>query len=430
ASGVTDSIGRFTTTLKSTLAQTETITATFGNSNTLTATVAFVSGSANASTSSLVVNPNSAIADNSTTLTAVLTLRDGQGNPIAGATPSFSASGSSTTVTPSGNTSVSGQASATYKTALAQNQNAQVTVGGFALAAPMRFSAGPAAAATSTLAASPNIVAGNGTASISLVTTARDAQGNGVSGASVALTASGGNTTFGAANGTTVSAGTYTTTLTSTQMQTETITARIAGNFNETVSVTFTGSPNAVTSTLAVSPNSQTVGPSNLINATLTLRDAAANPVSGVTPTWSATGGNNTITVSGATSTAGVATATYASTLVQNENVQVGAGGVSLYQPVSFVAGPPSAMTSYMYAIPARQLANNSNTIAVGLMLFDAYSNVLAGQNLGMWTEDIERPNHHVFEDRPAFNALRTVHDALQPTPLFPRLELPAEADA
>jgi hypothetical protein len=379
-SGVTDPNGQFITTLKSTLAQSKTVTATFGNSNTLTTTVAFVSGPASATTSSVVVNPNSTIADNNSTLTALLTLRDVQGNPIAGAVPSFSASGSSTTVTPSGNTSASGQASATYKTALAQGQNALVTVAGLSLAAPMSFSAGPAAAATSTLTASPNSVAGNGTASISLVTSVKDAQGNSVSGASVVLTASGGNTTFGAASGTTLTSGAYTTTLKSTKMQTETITARIAGNFNETVSVTFTGSPNAVTSTLAVSPNSQTVGPANLINATLTLRDAAANPLSGVTPSWTATGSKNTISVSGATSSAGMATATYASTLAQNENVQVGAGGVNLYQPVTFVAGPPSAVTSYMYAIPARQLANNSNTLAVSLMLFDAYSNVLAGQ--------------------------------------------------
>ena len=36
-----------------------------------------------------------------------------------------------------------------------------------------------------------------------------------------------------------------------------------------------------------------------------------------------------------------------------------------------------------------------------------------------MWTADIEHPPKTVFEDRPAFMALRHVHDALQPTPLF-----------
>jgi hypothetical protein len=43
----------------------------------------------------------------------------------------------------------------------------------------------------------------------------------------------------------------------------------------------------------------------------------------------------------------------------------------------------------------------------------------LAGQNLGMWTQDIERPSHTIFDDRPAFKILRRIHDALQPTLLF-----------
>lgn len=47
------------------------------------------------------------------------------------------------------------------------------------------------------------------------------------------------------------------------------------------------------------------------------------------------------------------------------------------------------------------------------------FGNFLLGQHLAMWIMDIENPPHAVFPDRPAFNALRAVHDALQPTPLF-----------
>jgi hypothetical protein len=379
-SGATDSNGRFTTTLKATVAQSEILTANFGNSNTVTAPVVFVAGPASATTSNLVINPNSTVANNSNTLTAVLSLRDAQNNPITAAVPSFSASGASTTVASSGNTDASGQASASYRSGLAQNENAMVTAAGIALAVPMVFVAGPVSSSSSTLTANPNIIAGNGTASLSLVTTARDAQGNGVAGSSVVLSASGGNTTFAAASGTTLGDGTYTTTLTSTQMQTEMITASIAGTVNETVSVTFTGSPNATTSTLSVNPNSQIVGPNNVINATLTLKDAAANPLAGITPVWSSSGGNNTIVSSGATSATGVATATYSSTLAQTENVKVVASGLSLLRPVQFLAGSPNAMTSYIYTIPARQLANNSNIITATLMLFDAYKNAISGQ--------------------------------------------------
>jgi hypothetical protein len=381
ASATTNANGQISTTLTSTVAQNETIFANFSGGAAVSTVVVFASGPASAATSSLVVNPNSTVANNSNTLTAVLTLRDAQGNPIAGATPTFSASGPSTTVAASGNTLTSGQASANYQTAVAQNENAVVTAAGVTMTAPMSFVAGPATAAASTLTASPNIVAGNNTASMSLLATARDAQGNPVSNVSVAFSASGGNNTFGSANGMTLGDGTYTTSLKSRKMQTETITAVIAGSVNETVSVTFTGNANATTSTLAVSPNAQTVGPNYNITATLTLRDAASNPLSGVTPAWTGSGQNNTIISSGTTSSAGIGTATYSSTLAQNENIQVAAGGVSsLYQSIAFVADSPNATLSYMYAIPGRQVANNSNTIVASVMLFDAYGNGVSGQ--------------------------------------------------
>lgn len=45
--------------------------------------------------------------------------------------------------------------------------------------------------------------------------------------------------------------------------------------------------------------------------------------------------------------------------------------------------------------------------------------NFLAGDNLTMWTADIERPMQEVFPDRAAFNAFRAAHDALKPTPFL-----------
>jgi hypothetical protein len=45
--------------------------------------------------------------------------------------------------------------------------------------------------------------------------------------------------------------------------------------------------------------------------------------------------------------------------------------------------------------------------------------NFLAGSNLTMWVADIEKPSATVFPDRKAFNAVRAIHDALKPTPLF-----------
>jgi hypothetical protein len=46
--------------------------------------------------------------------------------------------------------------------------------------------------------------------------------------------------------------------------------------------------------------------------------------------------------------------------------------------------------------------------------------NFLAGgENLTMWVQNIDDPPNLIFDDRPAFVAVRTIHDALKPTPLF-----------
>jgi hypothetical protein len=45
--------------------------------------------------------------------------------------------------------------------------------------------------------------------------------------------------------------------------------------------------------------------------------------------------------------------------------------------------------------------------------------NFLAGDNLGMWTADVEHPMQKVFADRASFNTLVAAHDALKPTPFL-----------
>ena len=45
--------------------------------------------------------------------------------------------------------------------------------------------------------------------------------------------------------------------------------------------------------------------------------------------------------------------------------------------------------------------------------------NFLFASNLTIWVANVENPSETVFPGRPAFAALRAVHDALKPTPLF-----------
>ena len=91
-SGVTNAEGVFTTTLASTLAQTETITASEGGVQETTS-VSFVAGGPSAATSTLVASPGSVAANGTATTTLTVTVEDAKGNLLANTAVTLSASG-------------------------------------------------------------------------------------------------------------------------------------------------------------------------------------------------------------------------------------------------------------------------------------------------------------------------------------------------
>src|SRR5207247_2477108 len=129
--------------------------------------------------------------------TITVTARDANGNPIAGATVQLQASGSGNTLTqPTGPTDASGTASGTVRSAAGEATTIAATINGLAVtqtAAVTVTSSGVSAAQSTVAAVPPTIEAGTGTATITV--TARDANGNPIAGATVALGATGsGNT--------------------------------------------------------------------------------------------------------------------------------------------------------------------------------------------------------------------------------------------
>ncbi|KAK1548261.1 hypothetical protein Q3G72_018461 [Acer saccharum] len=386
ATGTTDGNGIFTTTLGSTRAESKTVSISwFGSdSNSITTSVQFTPGAASAAYSSLSVNPNKQIANNSNTIVALLTLYDNSGNPISGVSPTFSASGTSTATDPviASPTNASGQSSTSYRTNLAQSENILVSAAGLNFVQPVTFIAGPVSSAASTLTASPNNLLGNGSTNTTLVATARDAQGNLVSGASVAFSASGSSNTFYSTSGTTNASGTYSTILRSSIMQTETITATFAGGATATASVLFTGNASAATSSLVINPNSQSVENSNALIATAVFRDAANNPIYNLGTSWTATAVQTGITPSGATDATGKATASLQTTLSGNQNITATCNGLALTATFTYLAGSPNAANSEFVALPPRQFANNTNVILGTVVLRDSYRNPVAGQSI------------------------------------------------
>jgi hypothetical protein len=292
AGGVANGSGVATATVSSTEAGIKTVTATInGTTITQQGTVAVDPGPVSAAQSTVSAAPAS-IAAVSGTSTITVTVRDGFGNAIPGATVALSATGGGNSITPppgptnasgvaigslssstAGPKTVSASATKSPAAAVAITQTATVTVG-----------IGTADAGNSTLTISPSTVT-VGVGSATITVTARDAGGNTISGAAVSVSATGSGNTITPSSGTTDGTGVFTASYASLESGVKTITATINGT-TLTAQPAVTVSPAATTTTLSLSGTTTVVGQSITASWTVT-------PEGTGTPT-------GTVTVSGA----------------------------------------------------------------------------------------------------------------------------------
>ena len=184
---------------------------------------------------------------------------------------------------------------------------------------------GPRAVAqtTSSLTAVPGTVTADGETTTTLTVTAKDAEGNPIGGATVALTSADTGDHFGTVSGTTNAQGVFTTTLSSTEANAaDTVTALINGTASETASVDFTtGAVSQTTSSLTASPSTVAADGTSTTLLTVTAEDANGNVIPDATVTLTAAGTGNTFTtpITGTTNAEGVFTTTLSSTVAQND---------------------------------------------------------------------------------------------------------------
>ncbi|RYF48055.1 MAG: hypothetical protein EOO38_10930 [Cytophagaceae bacterium] len=156
----------------------------------------------------------------------------------------------------------------------------RVWVLGAAISAAIAFIPGAPSGTKSNIVVTPSPLVADGVTTAAVQVTLRDAYDNIVPNASLTLMASGGNTTFAAVSGASDANGQYKTTVSSTQVQTQQISAALAGNVTLSTSVQFVaGPPVSSNSSLTVSPATQVANNSSDIVATLTLRDSLMHPV-------------------------------------------------------------------------------------------------------------------------------------------------------
>ncbi|HLZ85053.1 MAG TPA: N,N-dimethylformamidase beta subunit family domain-containing protein [Caulobacteraceae bacterium] len=390
--GVTDMTGTFTTTLSSTLAQAETISAS-ENTAQETIPVEFTAGGPSANNSILTASSGPVMADGVSTTTLTVTVRDAHGNPVVGQTVTLSGDSASNIFGAaegsSGQTDANGVFQTTLASTLARTEAVTASEGGGVQEqASVTFIGGPPSSGTSTLAASGGPVTADGVQTFALTVTIKDASGNPAANQLVMLSGDGSNNGFGVDNlatitGVTDSNGVFNTTVDSTLARMEMITAAEAGA-SETTSVTFTaGAPSAVTSSLVAAQGAVDASGSYTTTLTLAVKDANDNPVANQAVTLAGAGtafGTSSGSISGVTDLNGLFTTAVSANLAQTPSITATITPMVQVSLSLASTGVPSATTSTLTSSAASAVADGVSPLTLTVTVLDAQGDTLAGQ--------------------------------------------------
>lgn len=317
--------------------------------------------------STLVVAPTTVFTNQAATIT--VTAKDGNGNPVAGAFVTLAATGTGNTLTqPAAYTDANGVATGTLTSTVTETKTISATVNGIALAqtASVVVTAAASARKSKVAAGQGYIAVGTGTSTITV--TVNDATGHAVSGATVTLQATGSGNTLTQPTALTDAKGIVTGTLSSTVLETKTVSAIANGTLiSQTVNVVVT-TPSSAKSTLAANPTSFTAGVGSSV-ITATVKDAGNHALAGAAVILSATGSGNVLTQPVALTDAnGVATGTLTSTVAGSRVVSATANGAAITKTVTVTVNPSpvSATLSTVAAAPTSiPLGSGTATITV-----------------------------------------------------------------
>ena len=332
ASGVSNSSGVVTFTVKNTHAQTVTYTATDSTDGITisdTAVVTFYAPLAVSKTLSTVnPSPSSVADDGVTTSTITVTLLDANNNPVPNKTVTLGQGlGQSTILPASGVSNSSGVVTFTVKNTHAQTVTYTATdsTDGITISATavVTFYAPLAVSKTlSTVNPSVSSVADDGVTTSTITVTLLDSNGNAVPNKTVTLAQGVGLSTISAASGVSNASGVVTFTVKDTNAETVTYTATDTTNSitpNDTAVVTFytPGTVNTTNSTVIANPVS--VSHTSYSVVTVTLEDGNGNAVPNKTVALTTGSGSTVISpASVLTNANGVATFIVSSTKAQS----------------------------------------------------------------------------------------------------------------
>jgi hypothetical protein len=306
--------------------------------------------------SDVAAHPTSLVAGGMSDLTA--TIRDAFGNPVAGATVAFEATGSSNTISDPTAANSSGVAAGTLTSTKAEAKTVTARIGTLALGddAVVTFTAGAPALAGSSLAASPTSVPAGGTP-ITLTALVGDAYGNPVPGQSVTFSSSG-TAVFTRPAAVTGTDGATTGSVSASRPAYRPSPPMSARCWSHRPTSRLTAVPSASASTVLVSPSSVPADGTTVATVTVTVREALGQPVAGVTVALANSGSATIAPATATTSAAGVATflvrSSTAGSGTLTAKVNPGAGEIVLDQtatleftvPTYVIAGSVGGLTA------------------------------------------------------------------------------------
>ncbi|MFF1574587.1 Ig-like domain-containing protein [Leifsonia sp. NPDC058292] len=360
-------------------------------------TIAFVAGSPSTGAdgkSSVAIDNNTVVANNSDTHTVTATVLDAFDNPVSGATVVFGASGSASLTAGSAVTDVTGVATTKVRSSVAGSFDVTATIAGSALKnSPVQavFVAGqPSTGSTgkSTLTIdSSNGIAADGVQKHTVTATVNDAAGNPIQGVAVSFGAPSG--TLSAGSAVTNASGVATTQISSTVAGTVPVTATVNGNTLNPASVDanfIAGAPSAEASTVTIDAGPKVANGQDKYTVTATIKDANGNVIPNASVAFTASTDAALSATSASTDNNGAAKITVTSTKAGAHSIAASVGGLALTgSPVtaSFVAGPADASKSKL------AIDNTSAVTADGIAahlvtatIVDAFLNPVSGASV------------------------------------------------
>ena len=382
ATASTDSNGLVTVGLSSLKAGDSLVTATI-NGSSQTVNTTFIADASTAQ-GTLTVTADGAVANGTATNRVELTVTDANGNPLENVVATFTADNSAS-VTDSVTTNASGVAKATLTSLRAGTATVTASAQGLIQTVPTTFIADAATAqiASGAMTVVTNHAATDGVATNSVQVVVTDANGNRLNGQSVSFKADNGATI--AASGVSDGNGEITLPITSTTAGDSLVTATINGS-SQSVTVSFEADGNTARiadGALVMVDNDALANGSDTNTVRATVTDAAGNPVSGISVSFSATHGA-TITASGVTDANGEVTATLMSTTAGTSTITATVNGVSQHVDARFVADASTAQLAAGDFTVASDgaVANNVSANQVKVRVTDTNGNALAAQTV------------------------------------------------